>query len=415
MASAQHIAEDKQSLLQVYAQPDDVVISHGKGCYLYDTDGRKFLDLNAGIAVNALGHGDPEFVAVIQQQAAKIVHLSNLYHNEHAGPLAKKMLDAVGPVGPFAQGGKVFFSNSGTEANEAAIKFARKYARVAHPDKPNKTRIISFERAFHGRTLGSLSATPAAKYQAPFMPLVPGFVHTPYNDIEAFLAAIDETVCAVMIEPVQGEGGIHPATPGFLTAVREACDRVGALMVADEIQAGLGRTGTVFAYQGLAHAVVPDVITIAKPLANGIPIGAVIMAQPVADSMKPGEHGTTFGGSPFATAVATHVWDRITAPAFLRHVEETGNALSQAMRGLAEAHPRLFKAVRSRGLMLGLELQDDVAPAAFVDRARAHGALTISAGTNVIRLVPALIFSEKEIAETERIFKLVIQDLETQL
>lgn len=253
------VKKHTKNLLNLYNQPSSLILSRGKGSVLYDTAGKKYLDFNAGIAVNALGHGDAGVVAEIADQAAKLIHISNLYHNEYAGPLATAICDAIIPKDNWKDH-KVFFSNSGTEANEAAIKFCRKYAKYTFPDKAQKVDVLSFGGAFHGRTFGSLSATHTAKYQTPFFPLLSGFKAAPFNDTSAALSAITDNVCAVLVEPIQGEGGIHPATNDFLAAVRKQCDLVGALLVADEIQCGLGRSGSIFAYQ--KTGIVPDVLTL---------------------------------------------------------------------------------------------------------------------------------------------------------
>ncbi|KAJ3188916.1 acetylornithine aminotransferase [Gaertneriomyces sp. JEL0708] len=412
-STSSQLTQDKHYLLQLYGRPN-VIFTHGQGCYLYDQAGRKFLDMNAGIAVNALGHADRELQSVIADQAGKLIHLSNLYHNEYAGPFAKAIVDSLPhvPGGALGQNSKVFFCNSGTEANEAAIKFARKYARKNLPSNETNTKInvISFSNAFHGRSLGALSATPNIKYQAPFAPLLPGFQHAPLNDIETADKMIDEKTCAVIIEPVQGEGGIHLTDKKFLQFLRKKCDEVGAALIFDEIQCGLGRTGTLFAYEN--YSVSPDILSIAKPLANGIPIGAVVVSDKVAATISPGDHGTTFGGSPFATRVGLTVFNRIREPSFLQHVKSVGTYLKEQMTDLASKSP-LISEVRGIGLMVGLQLRDKVDANVFVELARERGVLVITAGGNTIRLVPPLVMGKKEADEAKRALEEVCNDMES--
>ncbi|KAI8822591.1 pyridoxal phosphate-dependent transferase [Fimicolochytrium jonesii] len=413
-STAARLKQDARYLLQLYGRPD-VIFTHGKGCYLYDQAGRSFLDLAGGIAVNALGHADKEITSVIADQAGKLIHLSNLYHNEYAGPFAKAIIESLPKVseGGLAQpGSKVFFCNSGTEANEAALKFGRKFGRqnLKAGEVHTKSTIVSFTNAFHGRSMGSLSATPSIKYQTPFMPLIPSFVHAPLNDIEKAKQIIDDNVCAVIVEPVQGEGGINLSSKEFLQVLRKRCDEVNAVLIFDEIQCGLGRTGSLFAYEQFDIA--PDILTMAKPLANGIPIGAVIVSPEVAKHIHPGDHGTTFGGSPFATRVGHTVYNRINNPSFLAHVREMGEYLRRQCEELASSSP-LISEVRGAGLMVGLQMRASVDPNLFVDMAREQGVLVISAGNNTVRLVPPLIITKKEIDEAVRVFEDVITDMES--
>ncbi|KAI8814815.1 pyridoxal phosphate-dependent transferase [Cladochytrium replicatum] len=407
------LERDGKSLLKLYGQPP-VYFSHGQGVWLFDESGRKFLDLNAGIAVNALGHADPDVVKAISEQAAKIVHLSNLYRHEHAGELAEMLLAAVGARGKFEKGGKVFFCNSGTEANEGAFKFARKYGKYIAPslsqDPTAKYNTISFGNAFHGRTLGSLSATPNKKYQEPFFPLTPGFFNCAYNDIEAAAKLIDERACSVIMEPIQGEGGVHVAKPEFLEFVRKRCDEVGALLIFDEIQAGLSRTGKVFAHHH-HPTVTPDIITLAKPLANGIPIGAILVSEHVASIIKPGDHGTTFGGSPLATYVAKTVLQKLTQPAFLEHVTRVGSYFKSKLEVLHAKFPSVIVDVRGSGLMLAMQLEDASAPDRFVELCRERGVLVITAGGQTIRLVPPLILEESDVDIAVEVFESVLSHI----
>ncbi|KAI9095888.1 pyridoxal phosphate-dependent transferase [Phlyctochytrium arcticum] len=412
-STAARIKEEANYLMQLYARPN-IIFSHGKGSFLVDTAGREFLDLNAGIAVNALGHNAPEVTKAIADQAGKLLHLSNLYHNEYAGEFAKALVTSLPqiPSSTLGTGSKVFFCNSGTEANEAALKFGRKYGRRhLKPSEPsNKTTVVSFTNAFHGRSMGALSATPTIKYQTPFLPLLPGFVHAPFNDVQRAKEVIDESVCAVIVEPVQGEGGIYPASQEFLQTLRDRCNEVGALLIFDEIQCGLGRTGKLFAFEN--YNISPDVVTLAKPLANGIPIGAVIVGPHVAAEIKPGDHGTTFGGSPFATRIGLTVFNKIREPSFLNHVQEMGDYFLEQCKILALNSP-LISDVRGLGLMIGLQLREKVDPQMFVDLAREHGILIIAAGNNTVRLVPPLIISKKEIDQAVNAFELVIEEMQS--
>ncbi len=281
----QVISLENEHIVQTYKRAP-MVLDHGQGMYVYDTDGKPYLDFVAGIAVQALGHSDPGVVAAIAEQAGKLIHTSNLFYTEPGPRLAGQLCELS-----FAD--RVFFSNSGSEANETAIKFARKFAK-ATSENPAKTQIVCFDHAFHGRTMGALALTPKEAYQAPFRPLMPDVIVAPFNQIEGLDVIITDQTCAVFVEPVQGEGGVHPAAPEFLKALREHCDRVGALLIFDEVQCGVGRTGDLWAHT--ASGVTPDVMILAKPLAGGLPIGAVLCTERVAGVMKPGDHGSTFAG-----------------------------------------------------------------------------------------------------------------------
>ncbi|KAI9208343.1 pyridoxal phosphate-dependent transferase [Polychytrium aggregatum] len=406
-STAQRLQEDSKVLLSLYGRPS-LIFTHGQGVRLFDLAGRSYLDMNAGIAVNALGHNHPQVTKVISEQAQKLIHLSNLYHNENAGDLARLLVAQLNGRGKWSEGAKVFLCNSGTEANEAAIKFARKYGK-AKGNNPNKDTIVSFSNAFHGRSLGALSATPNPKYQAPFAPLIPHFVHGEFNNIAQLKDLINENTCGVFVEPVQGEGGIHPSTHAFLKALRERCDEVGAVLVFDEIQCGLGRLGSFYAHQ--QYDITPDIVTIAKPIANGLPVGATIVSEAVASVIKPGDHGTTFGGSPFASAVAKEVCSIIQTPQFLQGVHKKGVYLLEKCKEAA-AGSKLVAEVRGKGLMVGIQLNEGVSTQTFVDLAREHGVLVISAGCNTVRLVPPLIIQESDIDEATAVFKQVLQKME---
>ena len=394
------VAADHGVVLQNYARPP-IVFERGDGAWVFDTAGRRYLDFNAGIAVSALGHGDAALAAAIADQAARLIHTSNLYHTAPYIRLAQQLV-----ARSFAD--RVFFANSGTEAIEAALKFARLYARATHGEVdapaawtglvddpaasrwPRQWRIVAFEQAFHGRTLGALSMTHKAAYRAPFAPLVPGVVFAPFNDVAAAEAAIDATTMAVVVEPIQGEGGYVPATLPFLHALRARCDAVGALLVLDEIQCGLGRTGHLFAHE--MYGVRPDIVCLAKPLAGGLPIGAVLMTQAVADCVGVGAHGSTFAGGPLVCRAAEVVFERVADPAFLAAVQARGRRLVDGLLGLDEAH---IVDIRGAGLMVGVEL--DLPVKGVVDAARDEGVLLIGAGERVLRLCPPLVVDDDQI------------------
>ena len=391
------VSLERDYVLQTYRRPEFVLV-RGEGAYVYDSNGRAYIDGVAGIAVNALGHRDPETVATIRAAAEGLIHVSNLYHTEPQVLLARALVERS-----FAD--RVFFCNSGTEAMEGAVKFARKFGRQNYGD--DKTHIVAFTGSFHGRTLGALSITATEKYRAPFEPLVPGVRFVPFNDVSAVEEAITEEVCAVVVEPVQGESGIHPATRDFLECIRAACNRAGARLVFDEVQCGLARTGTLWAYQ--QYDVVPDLMTLAKPLAAGLPMGAVLMTQAVADVMVPGDHGSTFAAGPLVCQVARVVLDRVSAPDFLAEVREKGHHLSSRLSALAEKSP-LVRELRGMGLMWGMECSveaDSVIAAGY-----RHGILVCSAGPNVVRLLPPLTISQSEIDELVQRLTAAFSDVE---
>jgi predicted acetylornithine/succinylornithine family transaminase len=380
LTAAQIIASERAHVMQTYKR-GPMVLSHGQGMAVWDTDGKEYLDFMAGIAVDALGHSDPGVVAAINAQAGRLIHTSNLYHTIPQVQLAERLT-----ANSFAD--KVFFTNSGTEANEGAIKFARKFGKVHGGE--DKFEIVCFDHAFHGRAIGALSLTPKEAYQAPFRPLMPGVVVAPFNSVDGLNSAITEKTCAVFVEPVQGEGGVHPATPEFLQALRARCDEVGALLVFDEVQCGLGRTGDLWAHT--ASGIMPDIMTLAKPLAGGLPIGAILATDRVASVMNPGEHGSTFAGGPLVTAVASYVFDRINDPAFLGHVREVGQYLRERLEEINSPH---IQEVRGRGLMLGVEM--DIESSAVITKGYEYGLMLVGAGANVLRLVPPLIVEKSHV------------------
>jgi len=374
------IQAEANYVVQTYVRPP-LVFERGAGMYLFDSDGRRYLDFAAGIAVTALGHSDPEWAQAVADQAGKLVHVSNLYHTAPQAALAERLV-----THSFAD--RVFFCNSGAEANEAAIKFARKYAQAAGAGA--KTQIVAFSGGFHGRTVGALSVTHKAQYREPFAPLMPGVTFAPFNDADAAAAAINDATCAVIVEPVQGEGGVRPATAEFLQALRALCNRHGALLIFDEVQCGLGRTGRLWAHQ--AYGVIPDIMTLAKPLAGGLPIGATLVTQAVAAALQPGDHGSTFAAGPLVCRAAQVVFDRVSRPEFLAQVRANGAYLRHRLETLES---EAIVEVRGAGLLLGVELATAVAP--IINAARAQGLILINAGTDVLRIAPPLIVGRAEI------------------
>jgi len=367
------------ALLPVYER--DITLVKGKGARLWDAQGREWLDFAAGIAVNGFGYGDRKIVAAIKQQAGLLIHASNLFHTEPATALARRLVDLAFPS-------KVFFTNSGTEAWEGAMKFARRIGK-----EQGRTDYVCFEHSFHGRTMGALSTTWTAKYREPFEPLVPGVRFCRLGDLAAVAAAVNEKTAAVMVEPVQGEGGIRPASAEFLRGLSDLCRERGALLVFDEIQCGLGRTGKMFAHQ---HAgVTPDILTLAKPLAGGLPMGAILLRDTLAPALKVGDHGSTFGGNPVAAAAALAVLDHLTAPGFLEDIEKRGQYLMRGLRKLGRKHKRTVAEVRGLGLMVGVEVRG--AAGDVVKGLKEKGILATKAGDHVLRLLPPLIVKRGEI------------------
>ncbi len=369
----------------------------GEGCYMWDMENRKYLDFTAGIAVNSLGHADGRISRLIAHQAEILIHASNLYHNAWTPALSKLLISETQKQSPGSSLSQVFISNSGSEANEAALKFARKVAYSKNPDSDQR-EILSFHGSFHGRTLGSLSATPNKKYQAPFGPMLPGFKYGEFNDVKSLPHLITEKTCGVIVEPIQGEGGVNDATPEFLKAIREHCDRVGAVLIFDEIQCGLSRTGDLWAH--IASRVHPDILTTAKALGNGIPIGATLVSgESVAPHIKTGDHGTTFGGNPLACRIAHHVFERLAAKEMQQAVVEKSKLFTKAYITLSSKYPGVFTELRGRGLILAFQLSDDAKGKAseVITAARERGLLVITAGDGALRLVPPLVISEEEI------------------
>jgi acetylornithine aminotransferase len=369
----------------------------GKGCILYDNENRAYLDFTAGIAVNSLGHADPALTRIIENQAETLIHASNLYHNPWTPTLSKLLIEETKKQSPGSHLEQVFIANSGSEANEAAIKFARKVQYSKDP-KSNQRDIVSFHDSFHGRTYGSLSATPNKKYQPPFGPMLPGFRYGLYNDVAVVQELVNENTAGVIVEPIQGEGGINVASKEFLQALRKRCDEVGAILIFDEIQCGLSRTGDLWAHT--ASGVHPDILTTAKALGNGIPIGATLVSgESVAPHIKTGDHGTTFGGNPFACRIAHHVFGRLAQAQLQEDVRIKSTIFFSGYDTLSQKYPGVMASVRGRGLIVGYQLSESAKSKAaeVVTAARERGLLIITAGDGVIRIVPPLVISAEEI------------------
>jgi acetylornithine/N-succinyldiaminopimelate aminotransferase len=380
----------------------DIAPVRGEGAWVETEDGRRFLDFGAGIAVNCLGHAHPALVKALTEQAGKLWHTSNLYRSPGQEKLAGKLI-----ANSFAD--TVFFTNSGAEAVECAIKTARRYHFVG--GAPERGRLITFEGAFHGRTLATIAAGGKTKYMEGFAPAADGFDQVAFGDLPAAEAAIGPQTAGFLIEPVQGEGGIRVAEPAFLRGLRALCDKHGLLLILDEVQCGIGRTGTLFAYE---HAgIEPDIMAIAKAIGGGFPLGACLATEAAARGMTPGTHGSTYGGNPLAMAVGNAVLDEVLAPQFLPHVRELGKHLRQKLARMVDEHPRIFAGLRGEGLMLGLEcsiFNTDLAKAMMDE-----GLLAIAAGDNVVRLLPPLNITDKDIDDAIERIGLACHQLEGSL
>lgn len=401
MSTTELIAQEKQYVLQTYKRPP-FVLDHGEGVFLFDMDGRKYLDMTAGIAVNALGYGDKDVLAMAEKQTHKLIHTSNLYYTAPMIELAKKLVEHS-----FAD--KVFFCNSGTEANEGALKFARKWARKTYGE--GKTDLVAFSHSFHGRTIGSLALTAKEKYRAPFEPLLPGVSFAEFNDLAAAEAAISDKTCAVFVEPIQGEGGIHIASDEFLRKLRELCDRHHAVLIFDEIQCGLSRTGKLWGYEW--SGVTPDIMTLAKPLGGGLPIGAILLTDKIAAAIEPGDHGSTFAANAAICAVAEVVFDKLSADEFRRHVAGTGEYLGEKLEALKSEFPSLISEVRGRGLMWGIDVTVDSGK--IVNKGYDHSLILVNAGENTIRLVPPLVLDNANVDEFADKFGTILSELSSEV
>ncbi|WP_294334771.1 aspartate aminotransferase family protein [uncultured Sphingomonas sp.] len=361
----------------------------GEGCYLIGERGERYLDFAAGIAVNALGHGHPHLVKAIADQAATLMHVSNLYGSPQGEALAERILKHS-----FAD--TVFFTNSGVEAIECAIKVARRYHYVN--GNPQRHKLITFKNAFHGRSLGAISATDQGKMRDGFEPLLPGFDYVPFNDLEGALAKIDGETAGFLVETIQGEGGMTAGKPEFIQGLRKACDAHGLLLILDEIQCGYGRTGKMWAYEH--YGITPDIMTSAKGIGGGFPLGACLATEEAAKGMVAGTHGSTYGGNPLGMAAGMAVLDVMEEPGFLEHVTRMGERLRQAFEQMIPNHDHLFEEIRGKGLMLGIKMKDTVVSRDFVAHLRDHhGLLTVAAGENVFRVLPPLVIDESHIAE----------------
>ena len=398
VSDAEALASAERYLMNTYRRPP-VVFDHGRGCKLYESHGRAYLDFLGGLAGNALGYSHPRIVKVIRREAGRAIHLSNLFHNQFQGPLARKLVEWSGMD-------RVFFTNSGTEAVEGAVKLARAFARNQTPGPVPKTRILALENSFHGRTLGALSLTYTEKYRTPFTPLMPGVEFVRFNDVADLESKFDESVCAFIAEPVQGEGGIHAVSDAFWMRARALATLHRAALIADEIQCGLGRTGRYFAYQKFGGPeCFPDIVTIAKPLAAGIPLGAMLAREEVAFAFSPGIHGTTFGGGPLACATALEFLRVVEDEHLLENVRERGEEIRAGLQRLA-ARFDFIREVRGEGLILGLELSIDGRP--LVDEALRQGLLINCTHERTLRFLPPFIIRPADVKAFLRKLKTVL-------
>lgn len=375
---------DKDNYLQVFARYN-IVLDHGEGPYVYDNEGKKYIDFLGGIAVNVLGHAHPALIKAVSEQAGKIIHCSNLYYTEVQATVAKKLAKLSGLD-------KVFFGNSGAEANEGAIKLARKYGKTIAADK---VEIVTAEHSFHGRTLATLTATGQPKYQKGYEPLPGGFTYVPYNDMAALEAVVSDKTCAVMLEPIQGEGGVNIPDTDYLVKVRQLCDKYGALLILDEIQTGIGRTGKMFAYE--LFGVKPDIVTLAKGLAGGVPIGAFITSNKVAAAFTAGDHGSTFGGNPLACAAANAVLSVLEEEKLLENAQTVGDYLIGKLNELKAKYPALITEVRGKGLIVGAKLTRPGRD--IVNSCLSQGAIINCTAGDILRFVPPLNITKAHVDE----------------
>jgi acetylornithine aminotransferase/acetylornithine/N-succinyldiaminopimelate aminotransferase len=374
-----------------------ICVVRGEGVRLWDSEGREYLDFTSGIAVTALGHCHPRVTGAIREAAATLLHVSNLFHTAPQIHLAKLLCDHS-----FAD--RVFFCNSGAEANEAALKLARKYAKERYAS--DRYEVIATRDSFHGRTLATVTATGQEKYQHGFEPLMPGFKHVPYNDLRAMERAIDSRTAAILVEPIQGEGGVNVPDDDYLPGLRKLCDESGALLILDEIQTGVGRTGRLWSYQH--SGIEPDIMTLAKALANGVPIGAMLAREEVARALTAGSHASTFGGTPFVTSVALATLSTVIGEKLPERADQLGRGLMDGLRALARRYPMIQK-VRGRGLLIGAELGQPAGP--VVDACRERGLLVLTAGDRVLRLAPPLIVDEQDCQRALAIIEAVVEKM----
>jgi len=377
----------------------DVAVELGEGCYLWATDGRKFLDFTSGIAVTSLGHCHPHLIDAVSDQAKKLWHVSNLFQIPGQQKLAERLV-----ANTFAD--TVFFNNSGAEAVELSIKVARKYQ--SHIGHPEKFRVIGCHGSFHGRSFATLAAAGAEAYLKGFGPVMEGFDHVAFNNLNEMRAAITEHTAAILVEPVQGEGGVRAPSPDYLKGLRAICDEFGLLLVYDEVQSGMGRTGRLFAHEWAG--VPPDIMAVAKALGNGFPIGACLATEKAAGGMVPGTHGSTFGGNPMAVAAGNAVLDVMLEPSFFDNVQRVGRLLWNKLEALVAAHPKLFSELRGSGHLLGVRCQPELTAGDFVAKLRAEGLICLTAGDNVLRILPPLVVTEREVDEGMAIIEKVARE-----
>lgn len=388
MSMNEQMNHAEESILHTYNR-FPVMFDHGEGCYLYDTEGKKYLDFAAGIAVNALGYHYPGYDDALKSQIDKLTHISNLYYNEPMSEAGEKLIKASGLS-------KAFFTNSGTEAIEGALKAARKYSYTKYGKEAGRFEIIAMNHSFHGRSMGALSVTGTEHYREPFEPLIGGVKFADFNDLESVKAQITDKTCAVITEVVQGEGGIYPAQKEFLEGLRALCDEKDIILIFDEIQCGMGRTGYYFAWQ--SYGVQPDVMTCAKALGCGVPVGAFVLGEKAAAaSLVPGDHGTTYGGNPFVCAAVSKVFDIFEQDNILAHVQELTPYLEEKLDALVDKCP-IVAARRGKGFMQGLVIEGTTV-GSVVTKVLANGLLVISAGSDVLRLVPPLVITKEHIDE----------------
>jgi acetylornithine/N-succinyldiaminopimelate aminotransferase len=374
-----------------------VMFDHGEGCYLYDTEGKKYLDFAAGIAVNSLGYHYPGYDEALKAQIDKLTHISNLYYNEPMSEAGEKLVKASGLS-------KAFFTNSGTEAIEGALKAARKYAYTKYGKEAQKYEIIAMNHSFHGRSMGALSVTGTEHYREPFEPLVGGVKFADFNDLDSVKAQITDKTCAIILEPLQGEGGINLATEEFMKGIRKLCDEEGILMICDEVQCGMGRTGSMFTWQ--SYGIRPDIMSMAKAIGNGIPVGAFAMTEEIAKySLEPGDHGTTYGGNPLACTAVSKTIEIFEKKNLVAHVQELGAYLTEKLEEL-KSECDCVKAVKGKGLMQGIQVTKPLSE--ITKEALKEGLLIIGAGNDVIRFVPPLIIEKEHVDEMIRILKKVL-------
>ena len=398
MTEGKIFEQDDKNYLPVFKRYK-IVLERGEGAYLYDINGKRYIDFLAGIAVNVLGHNYPPLVKAIAEQAAKVIHVSNLYYTEPQASAAAKLVKLSGLD-------RAFFANSGAEANEGAIKIARKFAKSLSKDK---TQIITAWNSFHGRTLATLTATGQPHYQEGLEPLPSGFDYVHFNDADELAEKISDKTCAVMLETIQGEGGVYPPKGDYLKRVRELCDKHGALLILDEIQSGMGRSGKFFAYE--KYGIKPDIVTLAKGLAGGVPIGAFICTEEVAKAFKPGDHGTTFGGNPLACAAANVVLDTVPNEKFLAHVEEVGAYFKDKLIGLQKKYPTQISEIRGEGLILGAQLDKPKRSGVeIVNECMKRGAIINCTVGTVLRFIPPLIITREQVDEVINILDSVLEE-----